>query len=183
MSFSDLLHFIWSSLGPFMILQISHSFYGWLIGVHPPANAGDTGSLPGLGRASGEWNGSCLGNLMDRGALWATVHGVARVGHNLVTKLPPLYIDYIFLNHSSIVGFFHVLTIVNSATMNIGMHVPFQIRVFIFPRYISRSGILDHMVALFLVFLRSLHTVFHGLPHWLSSKVAACNVWSHQFDP
>ena len=102
---------------------------------------------------------------MDRGALWATVHGVARVGHNLVTKLPPLYIDYIFLNHSSIVGFFHVLTIVNSATMNIGMHVPFQIRVFIFPRYISRSGILDHMVALFLVFLRSLHTVFHGLPH------------------
>ena len=26
---------------------------------------------------------------MDRGAWRATVHGVARVGHNLVTKLPP----------------------------------------------------------------------------------------------
>ena len=26
---------------------------------------------------------------MDRGAWKATVHGVARVGHNLVTKLPP----------------------------------------------------------------------------------------------
>ena len=26
---------------------------------------------------------SCLGNPMDRGAQWATVHGVTRVGHNL----------------------------------------------------------------------------------------------------
>ena len=38
-----------------------------------PANAGDTGSIPGLGRYSGEDNGtplqySCLGNPMDRGA-------------------------------------------------------------------------------------------------------------------
>ena len=32
---------------------------------------------------------SCLENLMDRGAWQATVHGVARVGHNLVTKPPP----------------------------------------------------------------------------------------------
>ena len=42
----------------------------------------------------GEGNGnplqySCLENPMDRGAWWATVHGVARVGHDLVTKLPP----------------------------------------------------------------------------------------------
>ena len=29
---------------------------------------------------------SCLGNLMIRGAWQATVHGVARVGHNLATK-------------------------------------------------------------------------------------------------
>ena len=38
-----------------------------------PANAGDTGSIPGWGRSSGEGNGnplqySCLGNSMDRGA-------------------------------------------------------------------------------------------------------------------
>ena len=32
---------------------------------------------------------SCLGNHMDRGAWWATVHGVARVGHGLATKQPP----------------------------------------------------------------------------------------------
>ena len=31
---------------------------------------------------------SCLENSMDRGAWWATVHGVTRVRHNLATKLP-----------------------------------------------------------------------------------------------
>ena len=49
-----------------------------------PANAGDirdTGLIPGLGRSLGGGNSnrlqySCLGNPMDRGAWWATVHGV-----------------------------------------------------------------------------------------------------------
>ena len=55
----------------------------------------ETGSVPGLGRSPGEGNGnplqySCLGNPMDRGAWQATVHGVTRVGHGLVTKPPPL---------------------------------------------------------------------------------------------
>ena len=31
---------------------------------------------------------------MDRGAWQATVHGVARVGHDLVTKPPPPYLYY-----------------------------------------------------------------------------------------
>ena len=34
------------------------------------------------------------GNPMDRGALWATVYGVARVRHNLVTKQQQLQILY-----------------------------------------------------------------------------------------
>ena len=56
-------------------------------------NAGDLGSIPRLGRSPGEGNGyplqySCLRNPMDRGAWWATVHGVARAGHNWVTKPP-----------------------------------------------------------------------------------------------
>ena len=47
-----------------------------------PANAGDLGLVPGSGR-SGEGNGnllqnSCLDNSMDRGALRATVHRVAK---------------------------------------------------------------------------------------------------------
>ena len=47
-------------------------------------NAGDLGSIPGLGRSPGEGNGnpfqySCLENPMDRGAWWpTTVHGVAK---------------------------------------------------------------------------------------------------------
>ena len=36
-------------------------------------------------------------------------------------------------------GCFHVLAIVNSAAMNIGVHVSFQIRIFIFSRYVPRS--------------------------------------------
>ena len=40
---------------------------------NPPGNAGDTGSIPRLGRSPAEGNGnplqcSCLGNPMDRGA-------------------------------------------------------------------------------------------------------------------
>ena len=44
----------------------------------PACNAGDLGSIPGLGRSPGEGNGnplqySCLENPMDGGAWWATV--------------------------------------------------------------------------------------------------------------
>ena len=47
----------------------------------PPANAEDTGSIPGPGRSPEGGNGnllqySCLKNLMDREARLATVHGV-----------------------------------------------------------------------------------------------------------
>ena len=50
---------------------------------NPPTNAGDAGSLPGSGRSLRVGNSnplqySCLENLMDRGALQATVHGVAK---------------------------------------------------------------------------------------------------------
>ena len=57
-----------------------------LVVKNPPANAGDTGDaglIPRLGRSPGKENGnplqdSCLENLMDRGAWWATVHGVSQ---------------------------------------------------------------------------------------------------------
>ena len=50
---------------------------------NPPANAGDTGSVPVSGRPPGEGNDnplqdSCLENPMDRGTWQATVHGVAK---------------------------------------------------------------------------------------------------------
>ena len=57
----------------------------------PPANAGDMGSTPRLGRSPGEGNGcalqySCQGNPIDREAWQATVHGVAKVRHDLGTE-------------------------------------------------------------------------------------------------
>ena len=51
-------------------------------------NAGDPGSIPGLGRAAGEENSyplqySGLENSMDRGVWQATVHGDAKNGTQL----------------------------------------------------------------------------------------------------
>ena len=58
-----------------------------LVVKNPPASAGDTGWIPVLGRGPGVGNDnplqySCLENSRDRGAWWATVHGVKRVGHD-----------------------------------------------------------------------------------------------------
>ena len=70
------------------------------VGKESGCNARDPGLIPGLGRYPGEWNGnplqdSSLENPMDRGAWWATIHGIARVGHDLAAKpSPPRDIDY-----------------------------------------------------------------------------------------
>ena len=69
-----------------------HSFTGVILyglpcrlsGVkNPPASTGDSSLIPGSGRSPGDGNGnalqySCLENLMERGAWWATVHGVPK---------------------------------------------------------------------------------------------------------
>ena len=53
---------------------------------------GDAGSIPGLRRSPEGGNGnqlqySCLGNPMDHGAWWVTVHGGhRRIGHDLVIQ-------------------------------------------------------------------------------------------------
>ena len=54
-----------------------------LDGEESACNAGELGSFPGLGRSAREGNGnplqySCLENPMDRGAWWATIHGVTK---------------------------------------------------------------------------------------------------------
>ena len=66
---------------------MEESFLGGSDSKEFACNTGDLGSIPGLGRSPGKRNGSplqysCLQNPMDRGAWWATVHGVARVGHD-----------------------------------------------------------------------------------------------------
>ena len=59
------------------------SFPGGLDGKESAYNTGDWGSIPGSGRFPGEGNGnplqySCLEDLVDKGAGWATVHGVSK---------------------------------------------------------------------------------------------------------
>ena len=71
----------------------------------PPAIAGDAGLIPGLGRFPGEGNGnplqySCLGNLMDRGAWWATVHGVAE--SDVTEHTHTVSLNLIFLSSNDI---------------------------------------------------------------------------------
>ena len=69
-----------------MIMGIIIAYFGTFLLAQMVKNlachAEDPGSIPGLGRSPGEGNGnplqySCLENSMDRGAWWATVHGVA----------------------------------------------------------------------------------------------------------
>ena len=72
----------WSGL-PLKFFCLYHSL------VH--SEAGDLGSVSGLGRSSGRGNGnslqySCLENPMDRGACRATVHGVAKSGKRMSTR-------------------------------------------------------------------------------------------------
>ena len=65
------------------MVLLTMGFPGGSVVKNLPANAGNTGSIPELGRTPGEGNGnplqySCLGNPMDKGAWWATVHGAAK---------------------------------------------------------------------------------------------------------
>ena len=68
------------------ITLVAQGLPGGRVIKNPPANAGgirDTSSIHGSGRSPGEGNGnplqySYLGNSMDRGACWATVHWVAK---------------------------------------------------------------------------------------------------------
>ena len=61
--------------------------------------------------------------------------------------------------HSSVdghLGCFKILTIVNNAAMNIGVHVSFQISVFYPFRYIARNGIVESYTSSIFSFLRNL---------------------------
>ena len=67
--------------------KLGATTYGGSDGKESACNAGEPGSIPGLGRSPGEGNGnplqySCLENCMERGAWQARLHGVAKVGQD-----------------------------------------------------------------------------------------------------
>ena len=70
-------------------------FPGGSDGKDSACNAGELSSIPRSGRSPGEGNGnplhySCLKNPMDRGAWWATVHGVAK-SRTWLSNFPSLH--------------------------------------------------------------------------------------------
>ena len=83
----------------FQMIPSLHGHPWWLGHKESACNPRDVGSIPGSGRSPGEVNGytlqySCLGNSMDRGAQWATIHAVTRIRHDLATKHHHHHLSY-----------------------------------------------------------------------------------------
>ena len=99
---------LWSDFGLcFLCITVKNSYLAqtylrqslwWLSSKEASCDAGNMGSVPGLGRSPGGGNGNplkdpCLGNPMAR-AIWrAAVPGVSRVRHDLAAQPPPLKIN------------------------------------------------------------------------------------------
>ena len=92
-----------------MSLKPLQGFSGDSVGKESACNTGDSGSILGSGRSTGEGNGyslqySCLKNPMVGGAWQATVDWVTRVGHDLASQPPPNHHIWIKVDISQVVA-------------------------------------------------------------------------------
>ena len=84
------------------------------------------------------------------------------------------YMNHIFLIHSSVnehLGCFYILAIGNSAAVDIGMYISFQIMIF--SRQKPRSGLLDHTVVQFQFFEEALYCYFF----FFLFQGCTCGIW------
>ena len=117
-----------SSLWDLAWLPLPSHSPGGSDGKESACNAGDIrypGFFPGSERFPGEGHGSllqnsCLGNSMDRGAWWATVHGVTESQWDSTQHTIAIAVHSFIRGH---LGRFPVLTIVNSAAVNFAVRV------------------------------------------------------------
>ena len=149
-------------------------FPGGSEGKASTCNARDTGSIPGLGRSPGEGNGnpiqnSCLGNSTDRGAWWATVHGVAKSQtwlSNTPTHItaPP----FSFLQHSdSLTSMSHFLRRKNNHDHKSPITLVAAVEMLVYPELAPSSSCLFHHSAGPAVFTPRTATLAEEREGWL----------------